>query len=667
METKEQELHGIWKTQKFFPIHKAQSKALELYVSAGLLVRRFGISIKTIRNGISKFNRQRSRYWMSFSDREAININWSWVPKNAKVKTKLPEESHKAYEVLKAEFENGEDINVEAEVLHLQKNFEDAYNNRWPSYQKFYEKISNVEDLILCSKSHALIVAVMAAHKEKWPTKVIFSVYERIIRNELDALATPRFSTTSPVYFWRVIRDCRRQGIPATLMHDSLGVPREYKVKMTGVIKAFIRQLLSDPKNLLISEIIKRVKTKYDVELSRSSIKSFKADRETRNVVEYYSNGKIHSHQNGMPKITRQLAEAPGDQYQGDFYKLQFICLNADKVIRLWAHMVIDVFSKKFVGWALGERPDGDLAAKAFKMAFVDHCFLPEEIIVDNDKLYDQSVFKRLIRRTNNLGVIWTKAFPNTPTWKAEIEGAFSVLQKLHSAKDWYIGESVKSKNVAGNPAQELVREMWSKKSSMLSKSEMITAFGKMVEEYNTETNDRKKVSRAIDFDVSERGKRTIKLEGWMEPLLFWETITKKRIKSDGRIDLEIDTVKYTYQITKPEILWKHKNSDVRMCYNPDDLSRIYIYERYTLKFISVIEPRMVMTRENKNEIKNRQRSILRAAAKYPRDRYKSDQALVAGITQPQVNMESLDNKILKRQMRRTKFEKEVAEIPIHP
>jgi hypothetical protein len=668
METLEKVTHGAWRPQRYFTIQKSISKALVLYVSAGLLIQRFGVKIKTIRNGVSRFLQHQSKLWRSYRDRDAVIIDYDSIPANTKTKAKLPIDSTKAYEILKAEYEIQEDINQNTEILHLQRTLEDVYHNRWPAFIKFYtEKISDEPQRILYAKSHALIDAIISSIKEKWPSKIIFEVYQRIIRNEIDALDEPRFSTISPIYFWRVIRNCRRHGIPETLVHDSLGVSREYKVKMTGVIKAFIRQLLSDPKNLLISEIIKRVKAKYDVELSRSSIKSFKADRETRNLVEYYSHGKINSHQNGMPKITRLLAEAPGDQYQGDFYKLQFICLHGDKVIRLWAYMVLDVFSKKFVGWALGEKPDSTLAVKAYKMAFVDHCFLPEEIIVDNDKKYRQSAFKRLIRRTNNLGVIWTKAFPNTPTWKSDIEGGFAVFQKLHSAKDWYIGESVKSKNMEGNPAQEVVKEMWTKKSSMLSKPEMIAAFGTMVEEYNTETNDRKKVSRASDFNASERGKRTIKLEDWMEPLLFWDTITKKRIKSDGRIDLEIDTVKYTYQITKPEILWKYKNSDVRMCYKPEDPTRVFIYERYTLKFISVIEPRMVMTKENKNEIKIRQRNILRAAAKYPRDRYKADEALVAGITRPPVNMDSFDNKILKQQMRKTKFEKEVAEVQIHP
>jgi hypothetical protein len=245
--------------------------------------------------------------------------------------------------------------------------------------------------------------------------------------------------------------------------------------------------------------------------------------------------------------------------------------------------------------------------------------------------------------------------------------GAFAVFQKLHSSKEWYIGESIRSKNIAGNPARELVQQMWTKKSSMLSLTEMKTTFGKMIEEYNTERNNRKKYSRTDDFDTMGASKRTIKFQSWMEPLLFWKTITKKRIKNDGRIDLEIDTVKYTYQITKPEVLWKFKNTDVRMCYDPQNLSQVFIYERFTLKFITSIEPRMVMTRENKKEIRDKQRQILRSAVKYARDRRKEDEALAEGIEGISLREESLDDKILRRQMRQSKLEQEVAKVPLHP
>lgn len=299
-------------------------------------------------------------------------------------------------------------------------------------------------------------------------------------------------------------------------------------------------------------------------------------------------------------------------------------------------------------------------------MAFVDHCFLPEEIVIDNDSFYKRPVFKRLMRRLNNLGVIVTKAFPNIPTWKAEIESSFAVLQKMHSSKDWYIGEDVQSKNTAGNPSKEFVNELYKKVGSMLSVSEMIAEFGKMIEEYNYATNDRKKKVAPADTFRMYESKRTIKWEIWMEPLLFWKTMTKKRIKNDGRIDLQIDGVEYCYQVTKAEMLWKYKNSDVRMCCDPKDLSKIHIFERGTLKYIGEIEPRMVMTRENKKEVMKKQGKILHEAQQYIKDLRKEDEEAVNGIVGTSVKKESLADKIIKRQLKRRKFEREVEKVKVH-
>ncbi len=666
MNTRTQQ-HGLWRPRKYFALRKPIGKGYDLFVSAGLIIE-LGVSHKTVRNGVSNFNCGKSKSWKSFSDGKAIMIDHGSMSVAVKSNAGLPIDSNEALDFLRGKEKEAEDVNADAEVSHFQEVLEDVYHNRWPSFQKFYkDKIVDVNERILYAKSHALIDSIISAYKEKWPARVIFGVYQRIMRGELDTFREPKFQTESAVYFWRVIRNCLRQGIAETIVHDSLGVPREYKVKMTGQIKSFARNLLR--KRTTVSIIIKAVKKSYNVDLSPSTIKRLKAKIEDRNVLEYDANGKIWSRQNGLPKITRFLAEAPGEQYQGDFYKLQFVCRGSNgKAVRLWAYVVLDVFSKKVVGWALGEAQSASLAKEAFKMSFIDHCFLPEEIIIDNDKYYQRPVFKTLMRRLKNIGVIITKAFPKIPTWKAEVESFFAVFQKIHSAKPWYLGEGIRSKNISGNPPKEVRDELWSKSKvkSMLSVSEMITEFGKMIEEYNYTTNDRKKKVAPSDTFRMYESDRIIKWENWMEPLMFWETMTKKRIKNDGRIDLQIDGVEYCYQVTKAEIFWKHKNSDVRMCYNPEDLSKIHIFERGTLKYIGVIEPRMVMTRENKKEIMKAHRRVLYENQQFIKDRGKEDQDAASGIVGTSARKESLADKIIKRQLKRRKFEREVQNVKIH-
>jgi len=663
--------YGAYRPQIYYAVKKASGHGIVLFLSAGLLIKRFGLSEKTIRNGISKYVNGMSRYYKAYKGNGALMLDYDEaLPPNVKTKAKMPIDSKAAYELLKAEFTLQEDINRNTEISYLRETFQDIYENKWPPFLKFYkDKITDEAELILYAKSHALIEGILDSHKAKWPPTVIYDCYQKVIRNEIDAQAAPVFNTVSPVYFWRKVSICRLDGIPSTIIHDTRGEKREYQVKMTGMIKASIRLLSRHPRRFTVSAIRKKVFEKFKVELSPSSIKSIKKKNQDRQVLEYDANGKIHSRQNGLPKITRFLAEASGEQYQGDFYKLQMLCRNhLGIVIRLWAFIVLDVFSKKIVGWALAEKMLARQAKDAFKMAFVDHCFLPEEIIVDNESIYNRKIFKRFIRRINNLGVITTKAYPYSPTWKAEVESCFAVFQKLHADKPWYFGEDVMSKNIAGNPAEELRKKIYSDVKSMLSVSEMDTEFGKMIEEYNAMTNDRKKKISPADTFRMNKSKRIHPLQDWMVPLLFWKAKTKKRIKDDGRIDLQIDGVEYRYQVTEPETLWTYKNSDVRMCYDSNDLSVIHIFDRVTLKYISKIEPRMVMTRDNKNEVMKKQRRILYEAQKYLKDARQQDEDLVSGKTgRPPIKRETLEDKIIRHKMKQSKFEAEVANVPVNP
>lgn len=657
-------IHGIWRTVKYFTITKPLSNAKELYISVGLAISLLNFKKKTIHNGLINHAKSRSMYWMSFKDREAINIKYSSIPTKTLKKHKLPLNSEGMLDKLLAEQAEKQDITLDYEIQLLRSNLDDIYENRWPPFLKAYEmRIPEAIERIPYAKAHALVDAIIQLHKSKWTTKAIFAAYKAIIIKRLDEMESPIVKTLSPVYFWRVIRDAKRNGIVETLVHDSLGVPRDHQVKMTGQIKAFIRTQLRHPKRHLIKEILKRVMQKFKIKLSASSIKTFKSTHEKRNLLEWYSNGETKSRQNEMPRLMRYLAEAPGEVYEGDFYKSQFYCRSkARKVIRLWLFVVIDVFSKKVVGWHAGPERSETMAIQAFKMAFTEACFLPEEIIIDNDTFFNKRKFKKFVSRTNIHGVIWTKAFPNMPTWKSNIEGFFGIWQKLVSSQKWYIGESVKSKNKSGNPCDEYVKYFKTRVSEMLSEDEMIEKFSKMLIDYNSNGYSQKKNNMTPnDLFRLYASKRTIQFENWMESQFFWDAIPKKMIRVDGRVELQIQGVRYIFQLKEAEKFFRYKGSYVRAHYNIDDLSKIHLFERRTEKFIGELSQRLMLTRENKPGVLKQHRRELRAIASYVRSKRNEDLGLAtgSGLTQ-EMSTESLDSKLTRRRMREIEFEKVV-------
>ncbi|MFM7850945.1 MAG: hypothetical protein ACKO96_03295, partial [Flammeovirgaceae bacterium] len=100
------------------------------------------------------------------------------------------------------------------------------------------------------------------------------------------------------------------------------------------------------------------------------------------------------------------------------------------------------------------------------------------------------------------------------------------------------------------------------------------------------------------------------------------------------------------------------------------DMSKIYIFERFTYKFIGVIEPRMVLTRDNKKEVLKKQRQILREAQQYLRDGRLADENVVNGIIadgRKPVSRESLADKIIRKRMKLKKLEEQVRNVSVHP
>lgn len=664
-----QNLHGIWRTVKYFTLTSPLSKIKDLFVSVGLLITLWKVEKKTIQNGLTNFNKNRSTYWMGYKDREAINIRYESIPAKTRNKLGLPLNGEEAYNILIKRTKDNEDYAQDAESQSLYLHFEKCYEDRWPPYIKNYrDKIKNEEDQIRYAKSHALILAIQQALKEKWPRAFIFEAYRRLIIKLLDNLKCPVLQSVSSVYFWRKI-SAAKFDIPSALLHDSLGVPKEYRVKMTGQIKARIRLLMRNPKRFTSTVIIKKIEAEFKVLLSKTSVLSLVKDNSERNFIDYYRNGQVWNRQNGLPHLTKALAIAPGDQFQGDFYKLQFICRTiTGEIIRLWAFIILDIFTKKAVGWALGREKCQNLALKAFKMAFTESHFLPEEIVVDNESIFKKPRFKTFIRRITGMGVIWTFAAPNSPTWKAEIEGFFGVFQKLHSDKPWYIGESVKSRNKSGNPAQEFAKLIKSRKKDMLLDTEMSDEFGKMLLEYNGDEGlgQRKKKLTPNYYFNSYSSKTTIPLEEWVAPMLFWKS-KKKLIKQDGRIDIQIEGESYIYQTTKADIFWAHKNSYVEIRYNKKDLSFLYLFERKTHSYIGKIEPRQVLTKENKNQVLGKHGAQLKAITGLAKYYMEEDYSTYTGNP---INMtdltKSLEQKILEKEMNQQRFEEDVANVVVH-
>lgn len=477
----------------FFKLNQIVDGIFQLYISVSVL-EYLQIPTKTIRNGISLSRIGKSKNWISFSFSEKLWVRFDSIPSNTIRRHNLPHDSQTMYEKLKSWGHAEEQFYKDVEFVEIYNSLENAYLNAFPSHlndaKKYY---TNDNDRIRYSKNAALIMEVIRLAKNKsLPPEGIFSCYRKLAVKEIENLNGLVFVTQSSKSFWRKIKQVESEGVMNALVHRSKGILKPDRRKGNEAIDAYIRVLLRKPAQLTLIKILKRTNIRYKVNLSLSYVKKIAAARSTKNLTDFDANGYFHSRTNSLPKLKRMVATKPGELFQGDFYQQQFVVRRRDGNIGApVSYFVLDVYSRKIVGWAVGSQVDEHIALNAFKNAFISCGFLPESISVDGDLYYRRPDFKSFVKAIQDLGVIWLAGDPYKPTVRAEIESFFSKYQKVYcSDKKFFMGEGVKSKNKRGNPSEELTRAYWKIKNELPTESELEIEIRKMIRCYNYQIDE---------------------------------------------------------------------------------------------------------------------------------------------------------------------------------
>ncbi len=147
--------------------------------------------------------------------------------------------------------------------------------------------------------------------------------------------------------------------------------------------------------------------------------------------------------------------------------------------------------------------------------------------------------------------------------------------------------------------------------------------------------------------------KRVHSFEPYKEALLFWPCKERIKVNDEGLIRFFSKGEEYKYQIEETETFWTRKNDWIMVCFNPDDVSKAYLFETLNEDYIGEIAPRMVLNKENKKEILAMQRQLRNKLTAYARKEKKEDENLSEGLpTDYQVETPDLEAEILKRDIR---------------
>jgi hypothetical protein len=142
--------------------------------------------------------------------------------------------------------------------------------------------------------------------------------------------------------------------------------------------------------------------------------------------------------------------------------------------------------------------------------------------------------------------------------------------------------------------------------------------------------------------------------EPYMEALLFWPDKERIKINDEGLIHFQSNGDHYKYQLGEDEeLFWTRKNDWIMVCFNPDDISKAYLFEPLNEDYLGEIAPRMELNTENKKQVLAKQRQLRKNLTGFARKAKQEDENLAEGLpVDYRVETPDLDAEILKRDLK---------------
>ncbi len=303
-----------------------------------------------------------------------------------------------------------------------------------------------------------------------------------------------------------------------------------------------------------------------------------------------------------------------GELWQLDGSRFQIAYRNSEgERSFLWFFVVMDVHSRKIVGFSQGNSENHKVVIDALKNAVKNTNYVPKELLIDNGRCYTHKEFKKLEYRFNILGCYVRRHLPNSPRDKGQVERFFSTFQTTICKNEiGYVGEGIKSKRKEGRPSNERL-SIELNPSNLKSKEELIKHLGTLIEKYNNlRLNDNvlapetRYNSAKIDcaYKISEND----------YAILFWDKRYEYTIQNsmiilgEGTHNKEL----FSYTIESTELRYRLNLTTVIVCFLKNNRSLIKVFDQnenfitdlYLDDKIDQIQKKMIDVEESKEKLK---------------------------------------------------------------
>ncbi|QTE22392.1 DDE-type integrase/transposase/recombinase [Polaribacter cellanae] len=554
----------------------------------------YGISVNTLKNGLFNFRKGKSPSWENIKDakdKRKILINLDTIPKGTRTKYNIP--TSEDYKKLQSkDFSNNTTLldgpNAEYLLNAYSKNYQQYINIYWNRLA--YSSDKQNELAIPYAKEHAYWLEMI--HLTGTLEKATYGSIKRMFKIHLALIKKSEIilqsEVRSAIHFKVKLTALRKALLKGetgldVIINNSLK-PNEANVKITDFHKMLLLSYLQYEQIYSYRVVTDLVNHHCELKglqtISESSVKHIMTtDNQFRTLVDSYRYGKKYFSDTILPHTVRNVTQFPANVWMIDGTPMQFYCWNSDrtKQVRMYLFAIIDVCSRKIVGFDIGYSETRFNILNALKLAVMSEGYLPSQIVSDNFSAGKTEEIIDLKNQMAKLGVSWRNSKVGNAQDKSYIERFFGTFQSVECALyEGYIGEGITSKR-NNRPNAEFLQKM-AKKNGLLMPNEMKSQIATMIAKYNERSIGGRKSPNEVcsSFDKPN----AVPMDAVRTALLFWSK-TSTTIKR-GMVKFKVNKVQHTFEIKEHQTKAELQGKKVAIRYNENDLDWIMLFDYNT-------------------------------------------------------------------------------------
>lgn len=560
------------------------------------LIVDYKVSEKTLENGCLRYRQGKSKSWQNFKDpldKRKVLINIDSIPEPTRKKYNIPTAQEYAEQKL-TEQENKMREAKETRYKLEKAALIEAYTSEWFAYLNLYERLfsysqnTKIRFSKQFAKEHAFWLKMVEITGSKYTTYSGRAAVGYELYLELSKELVFYGSISSHNYFTRKLKNLRNaiannEDITSLIASGNIR-KKEYRCTTNDFHTALTLSFLSHPKKYSYRIVTDLVNHHCELEkmtlITESWIKKKMAeDKKFRGIVDKYRNGEKYFNDNLLAHAVRNLTPYPGNVWMIDGTPIQFFCWNENhtKQVRLNLFAVIDVCSRKIVGFDISYSEDKLNVLNAIKLAVLSEGHLPAEIVSDNFSANKTEEIKDIKAQMEKMGVNWRYSKINNPQDKSYIERFFGAFQSVECALyDDYIGEGITSKRLNARPSREFLQEI-SSKMELPTYNEMKDRVALMIARYNERVLSK---TESPNQKYKELPKPNIvPMDAVRTALMFWNktSYTVKR----GMVKITVRKTEHIYEIHRHALKMELQNEKVFVRYDEHNLDRVMLFDEY--------------------------------------------------------------------------------------